>query len=64
MRDPYERKIMHFVVDKHYGQEVEVKLHWQTKDKIKRSLYQVVIWTVAILIWLHIFKTRDKKDQK
>lgn len=36
---------MHFVVNKNYGNEVEVKLHWESKEKIKKFLW----WTFYIV---------------
>lgn len=35
---------MKFVVTNHYNNEVEVKLHWESKQKIKK----IVGWTTVV----------------
>jgi hypothetical protein len=54
---------MKFVVTKPYGNEVDVKLHWESKDKLKRALY----WTGGILgtaaFVLHL-QTKNNKESK
>jgi hypothetical protein len=37
---------MKFVVTKEYGNEVDVKIHWESKNKIVKVLY----WTTCIVI--------------
>jgi len=52
---------MKFIVTKPYGNEVEVKLHWETKDKLKRA----ALWTTSVvaLAGAFVYIYNDKKDE-
>jgi len=55
---------MKFVVTKDYGNEVEVKLHWETKDKIRKIVTNTLLigGTFAATAWY--VKKSDKKDNQ
>lgn len=51
---------MKFVVNHPYHNEVEVKLHWETKSKIKKVLVYGVIIAATSAVVLKVFENREE----
>lgn len=56
---------MKFIVTKDVN-VTEVKLHWETKDKIKRFLYLTsgAVITIGTVVWIMDEKHKDIEEQK
>lgn len=53
---------MKFIVKKEYGAEVEVKLHYETKDKIKKIFFYGVV-VPAVFVSARYLQTENNKNE-
>jgi len=53
---------MKFVVTKNaFGNEVDVKLHWETKEKLKKAAFRTLVAATIVVSVVSIYN--DKKDK-
>lgn len=52
---------MKFVVTKHPLNEVDVRLPWETRSKIRKGLYSIAVMPAAVFVLLYVV-TKKKTE--
>lgn len=61
---PWRFNMKFKVYDRPYTDEVEVKLHWETKDKLKKFAWNTLAAVSAISIVATYVRNNDDKNKK